>query len=69
MATIVVMADLPDELVETWLTNLRAFDRANPECHFEVLAQSELHTVKETVEMMDRLGVPVMNVMRKHQED
>lgn len=34
------LAQVPPELANKWLQHLRDFDTANPDCHFEVMADT-----------------------------
>lgn len=44
------VAQLPEELVQTWLQHLRDFDQAHPGCHFDVAADAPDLTLAEMLE-------------------
>jgi len=52
-ATIYVKATVPDELAQNWLQHLRDFDATNPNCHFEVVVESETKSVGDVMRTID----------------
>lgn len=53
MAKIFTRATVPDDLAQAWLQHLRDFDTAHPDCHFEVVLESETQSVADVMRAID----------------
>lgn len=60
------VAHIAADLEQAWLQHLRDFDTANPDCHFEVIAEAPDATLSEMVGMLQvNPGLSVMQVISR----
>jgi hypothetical protein len=55
-----IEADITDELFEQFLYMIRVFDRANPDCHFNISAFGGEMSVEQMEQMFSRIGLPLV---------
>jgi hypothetical protein len=50
MRKIFTIAEVPDDLDAAWLQHLRDFDTAHPDCHFQVISESDADSTMDELQ-------------------
>jgi hypothetical protein len=53
----VLVAEIPEHLIEAWVQHVRDFDSSHADCHFEILSASS-RSLEDINKMLDRIDPP-----------
>jgi hypothetical protein len=57
-ATMQIVAELPDDLIQEFIQYVRDYDSSHPECHFQMMVKADEKTVEEMEAIFSAIRPP-----------